>query len=139
MTTSSSALPRRYPGRLFLWLGLALTALGLAAYVMQLSQKNLTTPWYLPASATIGLLLVLVALFQARSVWRFLALVLVFLFAGAEWTFLLGTRLPDYSGPVAQGEAFPDFKTVQSDGTPFTQENLVGDKDTVMVFFRGRW
>jgi cytochrome oxidase Cu insertion factor (SCO1/SenC/PrrC family) len=109
------------------------------AYIVQIRAHRLTAPWYLPIAATIGLGLVAVSLWRARSVWRVLALVLVVLVAGAAWTFLLGTRLPPYTGPVAVGRPFPAFETVRADGTPFTQRDLQGKQNSVMVFFRGRW
>ncbi len=139
MTTSSTAAPRRHPGRLWLALGLGLAALGLCAYVAQVASHRLATPWYLPASATLGAILVVVALWQARSVGRILGLILVVLLAGAEWTFLLGTRLPPYTGPVAVDKPFPAFKTTRADGTPFTDQDLQGEQTIVLVSFRGRW
>ena len=139
MTTSSTAAPRRHPGRLWLALGLGLAALGLFAYVAQVASHRLTTPWYLPASATVGAFLILLALWEARSLWRILGLLLVVLLAGAEWTFLLGSRLPPYAGPVAVDKPFPVFKTLRADGTPFTEQDLQGEQTTVLVSFRGRW
>jgi FtsH-binding integral membrane protein len=139
MTISSAAAPRRFPGRLFLALGLGLAALGVIGYVVQISTGRLIAPWYMPCLATLGVLFLAVALWQARSVWRILALLLVMLLAGAEWAFLLGSRLPVYSGPVAEGRPFPAFATAQADGTTFTQHDLEGDQNNVMVFFRGRW
>jgi hypothetical protein len=140
MTTSSTVVPRRYPGRLFLALGFGLTVLGIVAYVVQIAADRLKVPWYLPISALLGVACVAIALWQARSVWRVLALVLLLLVAGAELAFVLGTRLPAYTGTqVAAGKPFPAFKTAKADGTPFTQPDLEGDRDTVMVFFRGRW
>jgi hypothetical protein len=79
-------------------------------------------------------------LYRARSAWRIAALGLLLLVAGAESALLLGTRLPAYTGTsVAAGEPFPEFTTAKADGSPFTRRDLVGDRDTVMVFFRGRW
>src|SRR5690242_12745589 len=139
MTTSSPTAPRPYPGRLLVALGLAVAALGILAYVVQLWALRLTTPWYMPIAATLGAALAALALWRARTVWRVLALLLLVLLAGAEWAFLLGLRLPAYAGPVAAGQSFPAFETVRADGTPFTQHDLVGDQDSVLVFFRGRW
>jgi hypothetical protein len=139
MTTSSAAAPRRYPGRLFVALGFGLAVLGIAGYVIQLSTGRLTAPWYMPCLATLGVVSVAVALWQARSTWRILALLLVLLLAGAEWAFLLAARLPAYTGPVAAGRAFPNFTTMRADGTTFTQRDLEGDQNNVLVFFRGRW
>jgi cytochrome oxidase Cu insertion factor (SCO1/SenC/PrrC family) len=96
-------------------------------------------PWYLPIAAVLGVLLVLASLWQARSVWRVLALLLVVLIAGAEGSFLYAMRLPRYEGPVAVGQPFPAFKTARADGSEFTQRDLEGDKHNVLVFFRGRW
>jgi hypothetical protein len=112
---------------------------GIAAYVAQLLANSLMAPWYMPITATLGAILVGVALWKARSIWRILALVLVMLFAGAEWSFLLLTRLPPYAGPVIVGKPFPVFATMRADDTPFTQQDLPGGQDNVMVFFRGRW
>jgi hypothetical protein len=111
----------------------------LGAYVAQLAMHRLWTPWYLPLAATLGALVLVVALWQARSIWRILALVLVVLLAAGAWTFLLAARLPAYAGPVAVEKPFPAFKTARSDGTEFTQRDLEGDQNSVLVFFRGRW
>ena len=106
---------------------------------MQIYLRRLTAPWYLPISATIGVIFLVVALWQARSVWRVLTLLLLVLLAGAEWTLLLGTRLPAYSGLAVSGQPFPEFATVRADGTAFTQSDLEGGPNSVLVFFRGRW
>ena len=137
MSTLSTP-PRRFPGRLFLWIGLALWALGVLAYVVQIATKTLKAPWYLPALATLGVLFVVVSLWQARTLWRVLALLLVVLFAGASWAVLLAT-LPPYAGPVLVGQPFPAFATLRADGAPFSQRDLRGEPNNVLVFFRGRW
>jgi hypothetical protein len=120
-------------------LGLALTAVGVIGYVAQLGAQRLTAPWYMPVLGTLGFVFIGVALWQARSVGRVLALLLVLLLCAAEWAFLLATRLPEYTGPVAIQQPFPAFSTLRHDGTSFTQHDLQGDKDSVLVFFRGRW
>ena len=139
MSLAATAAPRRYPGRLFVALGLVLAVLGVAGYAIQLSTGRLAAPWYMPCLATLGVAFLAVALWQARSVWRILALLLVLLLAGAEWAFLLAARLPAYTGPVAAGRAFPNFTTMRADGTTFTQADLEGNQNNVLVFFRGRW
>ena len=139
MSTSPAAESRRYPGQLFVWLGLALTALGVIGYAVQISAQRLFAPWYLPWSATLGVLLVLISVWQAGVVWRKIVLLLVMFVASAEWFFMLGEPLPPYTGPVAVGQPFPAFATVRADGTPFTQRDLEGDQDNVLVFFRGHW
>jgi hypothetical protein len=138
MATTPPVAPRRYPGRLLLALGLLVPLLAVAGYVVQVWMRRLWAPWYLPGATTLGVLLVVVALWQARSVWRVLTLVLVVLLAGAAWAFLLVPRLPAYAGPVKEKDPFPAFATVRYDGTPVTQRDL-GDEKSVLVFFRGRW
>jgi hypothetical protein len=96
MTISSAAARRRFPGRLFVVLGLGLETLGVLGYALQIATGRWTAPWFMPSLATLGVVCLAIALWQARSVWRILALLLVVLLAGAEWTFLLTTRLPDY-------------------------------------------
>ncbi len=136
---SSPAAPRRFPGRLFLAAGLGLPILGILAYTGQLWAQRLIAPWYMPIAATLGVILIAFALWQARSVWRILILMLVVLIAGAEWALMWQMRLPAYTGPVAAGAPFPLFTTQRADGSPFTQRDLEGDQNNVMVFFRGRW
>jgi hypothetical protein len=139
MDTASASAPRRYPGRLYLLLGLGVVVLGILGYVAQLAAQRLFVPWYVPGLATLGVVLVLVSLWQARTVWRVLALLLVLLLAGAEWAFLLSARLPAYTGPVAVGQPFPEFTTTRADGTTLTPRDLIGGQNNVLVFFRGRW
>jgi hypothetical protein len=136
---NSSSIPGRYPGRIFLALGLVLTVMGILGYVVQIWAQRLTTPWYLPASATLGVVFLIISLRRARTVWRICGLVFVVLLAGAEWAFLLGARQPAYVGPVAEKQPFPVFATMRADGSPFTQHDLQGKQNSVLVFFRGRW
>jgi hypothetical protein len=119
--------------------GLGLAVLGVAVYAIQLSMKRLMLPWYMPAAALIGLVLVLASLWKRRTVWRVLALVVVSLLAGLEVMALNVLWLPPYTGPIAEGRPFPAFKARRADSTPFTQNDLVGDQDQALVFFRGRW
>jgi hypothetical protein len=139
MTTSPTIAAPRSQGRLFLLLGLALTALGVIGYVVQIKAQRLTAPWYLPVAASVGLILLILSLWRRRTVWRVLALLLVALFTGAAWVFLLASRLPAYTGPAAVGQPFPAFTTQKSDGTTFSQHDLKSEQNSVLVFFRGRW
>ena len=119
--------------------GLGLGILGVAAYAVQLSLRRLMLPWYTPAAALLGVVLVAVSLGKRRSVWRVLALVVVVLLAGFEFMALNAMRLPPYAGPIAVGRPLPAFEAKQADGTPFTHYDLSGDRHHVLVFFRGRW
>src|SRR5258708_34723435 len=104
---SDSALAPRIGGRGWLWLGLAVGVLGVLAYVRQVAALRLGMPWYLPFTGTLAVILVVRSLWEARSAWRYLALVFVLLLTGMEWMFVLSTRLPSYAGPVAVGKPFP--------------------------------
>lgn len=120
-------------------LGLGLALGGVLGYTAQLVARHLKTPWYMPCLATVGAALVVASLWQARTVWRVLALLLTVLLAGAVWAFLFVTRLPPYTGPVAAGKPFPAFTTTRANGTPFTDRDLVDGTSSLLVFFRGRW
>jgi hypothetical protein len=133
-----STAPISFLGRRLVFAGLGLAVAGVAIYVVQVSLRHLTTPWYLPLTATIGALTIAVSLWQRPGVWRALALVFVLLLTLGEWGFVLGTKLPAYSGPVAVGKPFPDFSTKRSEGASFTRNDLT-DQNTVLLFFRGRW
>ena len=139
MTNSPIATPDRTRGRLLPLLGLGLAFLGVLAYVVQISLQRLMFPWYMPALALLGMVLVVMSLWQRRTAWRVLALLAVVLLAGAELAVLHAMRLPPYAGPIAVGRPFPAFEAKQADGTPFTQKDLTGDRHHVLVFFRGRW
>ncbi|HEV3345072.1 MAG TPA: hypothetical protein VG125_32145 [Pirellulales bacterium] len=138
MAAESDSPPPSVPGRWWALLGVGLAVGGVAAYATQVAMHRLTMPWYLPLTATLGALAIVVSLWQRRGVGRAIALGLVLLLAVGEWGFVLGTRLPAYSGPVAIGKPFPHFSTTRADGTSFTQNDLAG-QDTALVFFRGRW
>jgi hypothetical protein len=101
----------------------------------------LHTPWYSPILASVGTVLIALSIVRRRTVWRIIALVVIGLFTIGEWWFLLSySRLPAYAGPVSAEQPFPEFAPASlADGTPFTRDDLVGKKNTVLVFFRGFW
>jgi hypothetical protein len=131
---------RRFPGRIYVLLGLGLVLLGPVLYALQFRAKMLTVPWYVPVLTTTGAALALFALWRRPTVWRFAAFALCGLLAGAEWFFILSlSRVPAYTGPVAPGVPFPAFHTSLADGSTFDQDSLRGPQNTALVFFRGRW
>ncbi len=137
--TAAATVEKRYPGRRFLWLGIALAILGPAAYALLIWAGRLFTPWYVPIVGTAGVLLVIMSLAYARSVGRVLALVLVGLLAAGEWSLLLKVaRLPAYTGPVEVGKPLPAFETQLADGSRLAPADLRGKQNTLLVFFRGR-
>jgi hypothetical protein len=138
--SNRSTAQRRHPGRLYLALGVLVALAGVVLYPLQLRAKVLIAPWYAPILATLGLVLVVLALGRSRSLWRWTAAVLLTLFAAGQWVMLLVLfRAPAYTGPVQAGEPFPEFTTTLADGSTFNRESLQGEQNTVMVFFRGRW
>ena len=139
MADFTNAPPAGSRGRLLMLTGLSLAVLGVAAYAAQLYLGHLMLPWYMPAAALLGVALVAASLQKRRTVWRWLALVVVTLLAGFEVLTLNAMRLPPYAGPIAVGRPFPAFEAKRADGTPFTQDDLIGDGHQALVFFRGRW
>jgi hypothetical protein len=140
-TVTTPAATARNTGRLWFWLGIAATLLGIAVYFVQfMVLKQLgSTPWYAPVLATLGAALVFLSVRERRTVPRLVGLVLLLLLAGLQWYFFLSfTKLPQYAGPSA-GERIPPFQTTLASGEPFTNIDLASGTPTVLVFFRGRW
>jgi hypothetical protein len=141
MSTEPALTNARRSSRLFLWLGILITMLGPALYAAQLIQaRRLMTPWYLPVSGTIGLVLVAWSIIQARTIIRFVVLIVIGLFALGQWYFITaGSRLPEYVGSLAAGQPIPHFSSKRADGSVFTERDLGGSQNNAIVFFRGRW
>jgi FtsH-binding integral membrane protein len=139
MTDPSTSAPHRSRGRLYLVLGLGLAVLGVVLYMVLFSLQRLTMPWYMPVMALLGVILVGLSMFERRTVWRSLALLAVVLLAGTEIAFLYAVRLPPYTGPIAEGLPFPAFESKLFNGGSFTQRDLIGERSSLLVFFRGRW
>ena len=130
----------RHPGRSLLLLGALVAVAGpVLGIVLMFVAKILITPWYMPLLGTLGVALIVLALMRSRSIWRWTALVIFTLFVGFQWWALLAMRTPAYTGPVKEGQSFPAFATTLADGSAFTQADLQGDQNSVMVFFRGHW
>ena len=129
-----------HPGRSLLLLGMFFAVAGyVLMMLLMFAAKILITPWYAPLLGTLGVALIVLALMRSRSIWRWTALVIFTLFVGFQWWALLAMRTPAYTGPVKDGQPFPAFATALADGSTFTQADLQGDQNTVMVFFRGHW
>ena len=130
----------RHPGRSLLFFGMFLAIAGpVLMMLLTFAAKILITPWYAPLLGTLGVALIVLALMRARSFWRWTAVVIFTLLVGFQWWALLAMRTPAYTGPVKDGQPFPAFATTLADGSAFTQADLKGDQNTVMVFFRGHW
>jgi len=142
MTNVSATAPAtdRSRGRGLLWIGIAVGLSGIPLYVVQFSLGMLSVPWYQPALATLGALLLLCAVARRRSISRLIALVLIAAFAGLDWYFVASvSKLPSYEGPARVGQKMPAFRTARADGRPFTEKDLQDGKFNVLVFNRGRW
>ncbi len=126
-------------GRVLLLVGAGLPVLGIIAYAVQISLGRLPVPWYVPVLASLGLILVGTSLWKRLTLWRVLAVIAVALVAAGEWGLLFAFRLPRYTGPIVAEAAFPGFETSRTDGTKFSRSDLVGSRNNVLVFFRGRW
>jgi len=130
----------RHPGRSLLFFGMFLAIAGpVLMMLLTFAAKILITPWYAPVLGTLGVALIILALMRSRSIWRWTAVVIFTLFVAFQWYVPLAMRLPAYAGPVKVGEPFPAFATTLADGSAYMQDDLKGDQNTVMVFFRGRW
>ncbi|MGI8981300.1 MAG: hypothetical protein ACR2FY_18900 [Pirellulaceae bacterium] len=137
---AAPAEKRRYPGRLYLWLGILAAVAGPVIYTLQIQYKSLFAPWYVPILATLGVLLIAWSLAQCRTFWRWGAAGMATLLAGLIWLMMLvGFAMPTYNGPATVGQVFPSFETNLAGGGSFQQADLRGDKDTILLFFRGRW
>src|SRR5262245_48871825 len=119
--SNAPAATERSRGRAYFWAGVGACLLGLALAFTQFSLKQLFVPWYSPALATLGALLLLVAVARRRTVPRVAGLVLVAALAGLQW-YVLGSmlKLPDYAGPARPGQQFPAFTATLADGCPVT-------------------
>jgi hypothetical protein len=141
-TTTPPSAGAKAAGRPLLWLGIVIALLGVVVYgSLAFGTGFLHTPWYMPIMATIGVCIILLSIVLRLTVLRIVALLIIGLLAAGEWWWLLGlSRLPAYAGPVAAAQPFPEFSPASlADGTPFTRDKLLGEKDTVLVFFRGFW
>jgi hypothetical protein len=143
-TAPGSSLPQpsqdRSRGRPLFWAGVCFCLLGLILVVVQFSLKYLFVPWYSPALATLGAVMLFVSFARRRSIPRAIGLVLIAAFAGFQWYFLVSLmKLPAYEGPAQAGKPFPPFRAALADGRPVTDADLRDGSRRVMVFFRGHW
>jgi len=117
-----------------------LAVAGPVIYAVQVQNKSLMAPWYVPILATLGAFSMIWSSVQRRTIWRWGTAGMGLLFAAFLWLMMLvGMATPAYQGPVTVGQAFPNFETRLASGEAFQQGDLKGDKNTVLVFYRGHW
>ncbi len=128
------------PGRALLLVGVLFAIAGPVLNILLMFVGGiLKTPWYAPLLGTLGVALIIMALVCSQSFARWAALAFFTLLAGFGWWAIFAMRTPVYTGPVKSGQPFPVFASKLADGAAFTQSDLQGNQNTVMVFFRGRW
>jgi hypothetical protein len=134
---SASPPPRRLP---FFSLAILLCLVGPVIYGVRFGQHHLETPWYVPVLTSIGVLFMVVSVWQRRGVLRSVVLVLFVFVCWFEWYFVVvATKTPQYAGPAIPGHKVPTFATTLANGTAFTSKDLEAGKSTVLIFYRGRW
>src|SRR5262245_159252 len=91
-------------------LGVLLFVLGPVLYAIQFNMNRLTAPWYAPALASVGLLLLVISVARRPGIIRIVLTVLFALVCAFEWFMLLvATRTPTYAGPATVGARIPAF------------------------------
>lgn len=132
--------PTSRADRVLVFAAVLIAFAAVAVYMFRMSAGHLTTPWYVPITATAGLTIVGLTLLRRRTAWRIGAFALLAVLTAFEWWFILGfTAQPPYQGPVSIGKPAPEFIATRADNSSFTSADLKSDKDTILVFFRGRW
>ncbi len=96
-------------------------------------------PWYAPVLGTVGVLLMICSVIQRPGILRIAGVILFAAVCGIEWTFVVMSKTPAYTGPATTGQTLPSFAAVRADGQPFTNASLAEGASTVLLFFRGRW
>src|SRR6185312_8730730 len=105
--------------------GSLLFILGPVGYAIQLRQKNLLTPWYVPILATLGLGLMIVSLRWRGAVLRALIVSLFAFVCVLEWfTLAVALKSPAYTGPARPGREVPEFTATLAGGQPFTERDI---------------
>ena len=94
-----------------------------------------------PALATLGVGLIGLSIVRRWTIVRIAALLLVGVLAAGEWWFLLaGSRVPCTPAPSPRKSRSPRSRPpIGPTEHRSRAADLVGEKDTVLVFFRGLW
>lgn len=130
------------PPRVWPWIGVGILCIVLGPLLLwgQMTWHRMGMPWYIPGLASVGVCAMLVAAYRRRSLLPRIAASLALLLCLFEWYALaIGTRTPEYVGPLALNQPFPAFATELVTGESFSQRNLGQGKPQLLIFFRGRW
>lgn len=121
-----------------MWLAPLVTIAGMGLYPVVLNTGYLKFPWFVLVFACLGLGLAWYSWSKKNTLWRLFMLLLCFGLLGLElWFIFYHSKLPAYAGPLSEGKTLPAFTAKLSDGKAFTQDALVSEQDTVIVFYRG--
>lgn len=136
-TSTSTPAPRTWP---LIVAGTVFLVLGPVIYGTQIAMGQLVTPWYLPAFATVGGVLMSAAFVRRPGVARGLLVVLALLPTVFAWLVVaVFSRTPEYTGPASVGNKLPAFAASYADGRVFTNRNVETGGPAVLLFYRGHW
>ncbi len=130
--------PRGWP--LFL-LGMLVFCAGPVVYAVQVvGLRQAVMPWAMLALTSAGVVLMATSLVRRFSIARTIGCVVFLALTGFQWLFFLViAKTPPYTGPAQTGARPPAFTAKLADGRPFSNADLGGGQDTVLLFFRGFW
>ncbi|MSU78732.1 MAG: hypothetical protein EXS16_11645 [Gemmataceae bacterium] len=140
-TSTSTPAPRTWP---LIVAGTVFLVLGPVIYGTQIAMGQLVTPWYLPAFATVGVVLMMAAFVRRpgvlRGVLRGVLVALALLPTVFAWLVIaIFSRTPEYTGPARVGEKLPTFAAHYADGREFSDRVLATGRPAVLLFYRGHW
>ena len=136
-STADTVPARRWP--LFV-AGILFFVLGPTINVAMILMGRLTTPWYVPILATLGVVLMVLSVVQRGGVLRSVGMLVFALLCGLEWYFIASViKTPEYVGPAQPGQKVPAFAAAYADGKMFSSKDLEDGSRTVLLFYRGHW
>ena len=139
-----------------IWLGLLLTALGIAGNVLSVSRlSTVAFTWLIVAAAVLGAILLVAGVVPAfrhpqqysGKLWGTVLAALSLLLCAVSVVFFVFTRhLPRSAGAPQMGQRVPEFTLPNSSGQPVSLSQLLAGapgapppKGVLLVFYRGYW
>lgn len=135
--TRETTTPKAWP---WMVVGGLCFALGPLLLWGQMTLHRMGMPWYIPGLATVGVIALWVAGVRRPSILLRIVSLSALLLCALEWYGLaVGTRTPQYTGPIAVAKPIPRFATKLVTGESFSHRDLAHGHPSLLVFFRGRW